>query len=310
MPAISVVIPAYNAERTLGETLQRALAQTLRDIEVLVIDDGSTDGTAQIASTTGDPRVRTISVSNGGVARARNRAIQAVSGEIIAFLDADDLWMPTKLERQLELMTARPDVGMCFTSTVRIDAASTPLGLTTARGYEDWSEALLLGSNLVTGSCSSAMVRTVLARQTGGFDPRLSQCADWDFWLRLSQVTRFAAIDELLVLYRVHPGSMSNNVALLERDTFAVLDKFYGRPQSARYEPIRRKVYSNHWMICAGSYLHAAQPGQAIRCLVKGLRACPRNIGRPLGVPIRWSRRIMRRSRRSEHRSPSAPAQV
>lgn len=292
MPAVSVVIPAYNAARTLPETLASALAQTHRDLEVVVVDDGSTDDTAAVARDAGDDRVRVVSVANGGVARARNTGIREASGDFVAFLDADDLWRPTKLERQFEVLSARRDVGACFAGAERIDEHDRTVEVIPAREYANYCEALLLYSVVVSGSCSSGMVRRELAVEIDGFDPGFSQTADWDFWLRLSRITTFAPVAEPLVLYRTYEGNMSSDVALLERDTFRVLKKFFDDPASAPYAPLQRRSYCNHWMICSGSYLHAGQVGASLRCLAMGLREYPAGIRQPLGLPARWIRRL------------------
>jgi glycosyltransferase involved in cell wall biosynthesis len=292
MPEVSVVIPAYNAEATLAETLGSVLAQTFADFEVIVVDDGSSDGTPAVAAATGDGRVRVVSVENGGVARARNRGIHEAAGEFVAFLDADDLWRPSKLERQLTRLAADPRAGMCVTAATRINSASTelePLPVSKADA-EDCCESLLLHS-MVAGCVSSGLVRKGVINAAGGFNPAFSQCADWDLWLRLSRATRFAIVDESLVLYRVHVNNMSTNIALLESDTFAVLDAFFAGPISAPYLPLRKLVYSNHWLICSGSYLHRRQIKDAVRCLLRGLRMHPGNISRAASLPLRWARR-------------------
>ena len=291
MPEVSVVIPAYNAEATLAETLDSALAQSLRDIEVIVIDDGSTDRTAAIAADANDPRVRVISVQNGGVARARNRGIHESRAELIAFLDADDLWRPTKLERQVRHLSGAPDSGLCVTAATRIDADSRELDLMPLLKAEDHCESLLRGS-MIAGCISSGLLRKHTLQQVGGFNPEFSQCADWDLWLRVSLVTRISAVDDDLVLYRSRSNNMSSDPELLERDTFAVLEAFFRNPGSATYIRSRRRIYSNHWMICAGSYLHAWRIRAALRCVLSGLRADPANIGRPLGLPVRWAGRL------------------
>jgi glycosyltransferase involved in cell wall biosynthesis len=290
IPDVSVVIPAYNAERTLGETLASALAQTLDDLEVIVIDDGSTDATAAIAQNVTDKRVRVLSVPNGGVARARNRGMHEARGRFVAFLDADDIWRPLKLERQVSLLHAQPEVGMCFTAAFRVDADTRIIASMAVREYRDYCEALLLHS-MVAGCVSSGVVRRALALDVGGFDPTFSQSADWDFWLRLSRVTEFTPVPEPLVLYRSCPGNMSSDVALLERDTFAVLDKFFADQMAEPYLPLRSRTYSNHWMTCSGSYLHAGEIRASLRCLRRGLGAYPANIRRPLGLPRRWMTR-------------------
>jgi hypothetical protein len=114
-------------------------------------------------------------------------------------------------------------------------------------------------------------------------------------WLRMSMITSFLPLHEELVLYRSVPGTMSSDPELLERDTFAMLDKFYAEPWSAPYSAIRRRVYANHWMVCAGTYLHARRVGESLRCVRSGLRSDPRTIGRPLSLPFRWARRALRR---------------
>jgi len=291
MPEVSVVIPAYNAERTLGETLASAIAQTFDDFELIVVDDGSTDATADVARAAGDERIRVLTTANRGVARARTHGIQEADGQLVAFLDADDIWMPTKLERQVALLSTRPEVGMCFTAAIRVDADARPIAPMQVREYGDYCAALLLHS-MVAGCISSGVVRRTLALEAGGFDPAFSQSADWDFWLRLSRLTDFAPVPDPLVRYRTYAGNMSSDIPLLERDTFAVLDKFFADPASEPYLPLRSRVYSNHWMICSGSYLHAGHVRASTRCLWRGLVADPASIRRPLGMPRRWIARL------------------
>jgi glycosyltransferase involved in cell wall biosynthesis len=290
-PEVSVVIPAYNAQETLGDTLASALGQSFENLEVIVVDDGSTDGTAEIARGIGDGRVRVLSVRNGGVARARNLGMGAARGALIAFLDADDLWRETKVARQVELLSSEPGVGMCVTAATRIDADGQAIGHIPVWRVADYTEALLLHS-MIAGCISCGMVRRTVVDGVGGFDPAFSQSADWDLWLRLSLHTRFEALDDELVLYRTYAGNMSSDIALLERDTFAVLEKFFGNPAAEPYGPLRAHVYSNHWMTCSGSYLHAGQLGASLRCLARGVRDYPANVRRPLGVPWRWIARV------------------
>lgn len=285
MPIVSVVIPAYNAERTLADTVESVLAQTLDDVETLIVNDGSTDGTAALANRFGGP-VRCLSTANGGVSTARNVGIGAARGRYVAFLDADDQWETQKLQRQVELLEADPDIGVAYTGIRRVDDEQQTVGSVPAVAFPDLCRALLLYSGVV--NISSSVVRRSLAPM---FDPRFSQCADWDFFLRLSLVTRFVAISDLLVRYRTSPGRMSSDVGLLERDTFAVLDSFFAGPLADDYRPLQRRVYSNHRMILSGSYLHAGNTAATLRSLVAGLALYPPNGGRALGAPLRWLRR-------------------
>jgi len=121
---VSVIIPTYNYARFLGEAISSVLAQTVDGMEVLVIDDGSTDNPAAVVDAFEDPRVSIVTLHNGGVARARNAGLERATGRYLAFLDADDRWMPGKLRRQIDLLESEPNVGMVFTNFVRF----TPMG--------------------------------------------------------------------------------------------------------------------------------------------------------------------------------------
>lgn len=293
MLKVSIIIPAYNAVRFIRQTIESVLAQTFQDFEIIVVDDGSSDKTADIARSFGEP-VYCIQKPNGGVSRARNTGIGNAKGEYIAFLDADDLWQPTKLEKQVALLDAASDVGLCFASTERINENNETIGYIEGRDYADFSEALLLYLCIVSGSCSSAMVRKELLLQIGGFDSRLTNYEDWDCWLRLSLITRFASISEYLVKCRTVAESASFNTVAAEKNMQEILSKFYNLPDlPARYKKIRNKSYSNNWMILSGDYLSAGKYGDSLRCLIKGLNLHPQNIVRPLGLPIRLTKRLL-----------------
>lgn len=286
MPRVSVVIPAYNAERTVGQAIESVLAQREPDLQVTVIDDGSSDATAAVAASYGPP-VECVRTENCGVSQARNEGIRRARGEFVALLDADDLWEPDKLELQLLELESRPDAGVCTTGSLRVDERLEPLGVVRAEDPDDACAALLLGS-MVLGPVSSPLLRRQLIEQVGGFDPTFSQCADWDYFIRLSRRTAFAVIPDPLVRYRIGDESMSRDIGLLERDTFAVLDRFFSSDPPPQYAGLEHRCYSNHWMILAGSYLYAGRPVDAARCLARGVRAYPPNARRAAGLPGRW----------------------
>lgn len=293
MPKVSVVIPAYNAKKFIRQTIDSVLAQTFRDFEVLVVDDGSKDETNEIVESYGAP-VRCIRKVNGGVSIARNTGIANAVGEYVALLDADDLWASTKLEKQVKLLDENPKVGLCFVGMERVTEDLKLIDRFEANYYQDYTEALLLYLCIVTGSCSSAMFRREVFSQTGGFDSSFSTSADWELWLRLSLITQFAPIPEYLIKYRVVSGSMSSNPALVKRDTLNVLNKFFSAADLPRkYRLIKNKSYSNNLMILSGEFLHARQYGESVNCMLKALRLNPQNIIRPIGLPIRWTRRFL-----------------
>ena len=288
MKRVGVVIPAYNAASTLEATIASVLKQTQPPAEVLVVDDGSDDATPQIARECGPPVV-CVSTPNRGVAAARNTGIAQSRGEFVAFLDADDLWEPMKLELQVKMLDASPGARMSTTAMRRVDEERRDLGVTSIGAYSDACEALLLGS-MVLGPVSSALVQRDFLDELGGFDTRFSQCADWDLFLRAALRTRFAIVKETLVVYRSTGENMSANIGLLERDTLDVLAKFFATAPS-RYQQLKRKAYSNHWLILSGSYLEVGERRAAVRCLATGLRLNPANAPRALGLPVRRLRR-------------------
>jgi glycosyltransferase involved in cell wall biosynthesis len=297
VPRVAIAIPASNAAETVTAAAWSVLDQDYPDFTLTVVDDGSTDGTPRAVQALGE-RVRLRRVPNGGVSAARNAGVADIDSEFVAFLDADDTWAKGKLGQQVELLDELPHVGMCFTGIARVDSTGATTSFTAARDHEDFCRALLLYSSVVPSSPSTMLIRRSVFDDLGGWDRRFSQCADWDLLLRLSLVTRFAHIDRPLVRYTSAGTRMSSDIALLERDTFAVLDSFYEADPPMQYRAIKRRVYSNHCLIVSGSYLHHRRFAEALRCLAQGLRTDPTNVRRPAGLPLRWGRRLLERAGR------------
>jgi glycosyltransferase involved in cell wall biosynthesis len=227
MPKVSIAIPAYNAMDYLPETLESVLAQTFTDFEVLVVNDGSTDRTAEWVSQLTDPRVKLISQTNQGLAAARNTGIAHARGEYIAFLDADDLWEPTKLEKQVRVLEENPEVGLVYTWMALINET----GESTGRVFQNHAEGniweKLIESNIV-GCGSVAMVRRSCFETLGGFDQNLrSFVEDWDMWLRIAFYHPFKVVKEPLVYYRQRSTSASNNWEAMEQSSRIVLEKAF-----------------------------------------------------------------------------------
>lgn len=222
---VSVVIPAFNAERFLERTLHSAAAQTHADLEIIVVDDGSADKTRDIALRVaeGDARVTVISVANGGVARARNIGIARSRGEYVAFLDADDLWHPTKIELQLSKLEAAPNRSwaVCYTLQRPIDTDDFADRPGSSRHRSGYILAQHLFAKFV-GNGSSLLVRRSAALAVGGFDPTYADagiggCEDLDFELKLAAHYLIAAVPQFLVGYRYYAGNMSSNRVRMSR---------------------------------------------------------------------------------------------
>jgi glycosyltransferase involved in cell wall biosynthesis len=289
---VSVIIPTYNSIRFVTEAIDSVLAQTFQDFEILVVDDGSNDETRQVLKEKYGDSIRYLYKENGGVSSARNYGIERAEGKYIAFLDADDVWMPEKLEKQVELLESDSEIGLCYTGAIKVDENLELKDYIQAQRYEDACEGLLLNMNILV--LSSSFVRKDIVLQTNGFDSRFSTCADKEYWLRLSLLTKFAPIEEFLVKYRDVTNSMSSNPDLSKKDTLGVLEKFFNLPNlPEKYQKLEKKSLSNNLMVVSGEFLHNGKVAESLACLWQGIRLYPQNIKRPLGMPFRFARRLL-----------------
>ncbi|MEO1429161.1 MAG: glycosyltransferase [Cyanobacteria bacterium J06633_8] len=246
MPCCSIIIPAYNAIKYLPETLESVLKQTFTDFEVLIIDDGSYDNIVEWASGVKNPRVRFLSQKNKGVSAARNLGIKKAKGKYIAFLDADDLWEPTKLEKQLQLFKNNPSLGLVHTAMVVIDEQSKSLGrIFTSNVEGDALEKLLEQNTIVT---SSVIVRHSCLQAVGNFDENLSSSEDWELWVRIASRYSIAHIKEPLVYYRQHANNTTKNWQMLEQDLSSIEQVFQSVPQELSYLKKRTYAYANIYL--------------------------------------------------------------
>lgn len=290
MPTVSVVIPTYNSARYLAEAVDSAVNQTFKDIEILVIDDGSTDETQNLVRRYG-VAVRCIIQENKGVAVARNHGIDESRGRYVAFLDADDAWQPEKLEKELAALEGHGEFQACHTAMQIVDGRSLPFVVARRNDGVSTLEALLLRGNVV-GTPSTVICRRLLFSKVGAFDPGLSQCADWDMWVRLATVTEFLYLDEPLVNYRQHGSNMSRDPALLERDSLRVLEKAFSLPViAASLRAKRSAAFARNYMVLAGTYFYAGRYWDFARCAVQAVSLDARQLGYLAAFPARAVRR-------------------
>lgn len=232
-PRVSVLVPAFNAAATLRETLASVQQQSFKDFEVVVVDDGSSDDSADIAAAfaAADQRFTLIRQENAGVAAARNAALAASRGSWVAPLDADDLWHPDKLARQLRrLESAVPETVLVYSWSVDIDQSSH---VVSRRLDLDWFEgdvyAALVYTNFI-GNASAPLIRRDVLLSVGGWDPglrscRAQGCEDWLLYLQLAERGSVALAPGFLVGYRQSTGSMSRNDTEMERSYRLVLER-------------------------------------------------------------------------------------
>jgi glycosyltransferase involved in cell wall biosynthesis len=223
---VSAILPCFNAAATIEPTVRSILAQTLAELEVVAVDDGSADETGDIlrrlAAT--DRRLVVIQQANAGQAAARNRAVAASRGRYLAFIDADDLWAPSKLVRQLALIEARPEVALCYTSGYMIDDAGAVLGaIDVSPAYRGRCLRRLIRRNNIVAS--SVMLRRAAFERAGGFDERLRACENWDLWIRVAREGELDYLAEPLTFYRVHDGNMTKSTARMRDNSLLMLDK-------------------------------------------------------------------------------------
>jgi len=251
-----------------------------------VIDDGSTDTTRETLARFGE-KIHYIYQTNSGVSLARNRGLAVASGRYVAFLDSDDAWYPNKIHRQLEALKQNPGAAACYSAFMVCDSTLSPVSVHTAEPRSSALEDMLLRGNLVS-TPSTVICERELFTKVGGFDAKLSLCADWDMWLRLAAVTEFVYVDEPLVRYRKHDGNMSGNVALLEQDSIRVLEKGFAMPGLSRSLRLRRQAAIAHNdMVLAGSYFQAGLYRNFVRCASRAVAMDFKQAGRLIGFPLR-----------------------
>jgi len=227
MLTVSVIVPAYNRAGLLRSVANSVLSQTLQDLELIIIDDGSTDETRSVCEhlCRVDSRVRYIHQENQGPCAARNAGICAAQGQYIAFLDSDDLWERTKLTRQLSAANANPDAGVIYCDWAYLNEAgiTSPSVSFPDRDLPTMYESLLY-DNLIQAP-SLVLVRVACLACIGVFDESLRGVGDWDMWLRLAEHCRFVKVPEVLAYLLRHDGQMQRDAEGMSNDRIAVVEK-------------------------------------------------------------------------------------
>lgn len=241
MSRVSIVIPAYNPGAFLDEALASVLAQTFQDWECVVVDDGSREDLSRVDDL--DPRMRRVRQENRGLPIARNVGILATDGEYLAFLDADDVWLPDKLAAQIALLDANRDAALCHAAFDIIDEKSQVVKSGWARPIASYAE--LLSNSWIC--VSTVMVRRSCLAVSGLFDPLRRACEDYDMWLKLARFYEMEFVADKSALYRVHSSNMSGDPALMAREVTLVLNRHIRlageRGDKATKNEIRRSIH-------------------------------------------------------------------
>lgn len=291
---VSVIIPAYNAAAYVEEAIDSVLAQDYPQVEVIVVNDGSKDNTLEILRGYGE-RIRIVDQANAGPPRARNNGLAAVRGEFVAFLDADDIWLPTKLSAQVAHLRAHEDTDTVFTrwhvwpadadGVFRIPEVSPKPapGMGVVENRSGWLYTkLLLECHLLT---TTVMMRTRLIQAIGGFDVNLYNGDDYDFWLRASRAAKIAQLDGIGAYYRVVQGSVSRkpNVINFERKVIELAVGRWGLTDPKGGMSLPESVMRDHLdhLTIQYAYLHRERgdPALAVGSYWEVLRRRPWRIG-------------------------------
>jgi glycosyltransferase involved in cell wall biosynthesis len=248
---VDVVIPVFNGERYIADALSSVIHQTYAPQRIIVVNDGSTDDTEKVVlSFSSAIPIQHIKKANGGLSSARNAGILNSGSHYIAFLDADDLWEPSKIEQQIALFSHSPyrDLGAVYCGIRKVDACGTLTGRPDARPFETGLRGQILEqlihSNCISGSASSVMIKRECLATIGLFDESLPTCEDWDLWLRLALHFPFDFVDESLVRIREHGENMSTNTDRMIVGRILVLSKLVrsGVKTSAVLQELRYQV--------------------------------------------------------------------
>lgn len=282
MPAVSVIIPAFNSARYIGDALASIEDQTLRDIEVILVDDGSSDGTIQEAQRYAASLDLTIlQQGNRGPSAARNAGIRRARGRYCALLDADDLMLPELLATGCALLDANPGVGLVVTDIITFDDKGTiHEGHWKLSGTQDVLERLLI-ENFITTSAVMAPTRCLI--EAGLFPEHRRVAEDYELWLNLAARWEVVLVDRPLVRYRYTPGSLSSNKLYSARCALDVIESFWRHhPQHRRTHPqICRRSLARHTRNAGAAALAEGARITALRYLLTAMRCEP-------GAPETW----------------------
>jgi glycosyltransferase involved in cell wall biosynthesis len=274
-PLLSIIIPAYNVEKFIIPAIHSALNQTFEDIEVIVVDDGSTDSTAQQIQSIQDDRLKCIRQANGGLSAARNSGIRAARGNYIGLLDGDDIWFPEKAKIHLNVMEADASIGLTYSHSAYMNEAGEFTGQLLVSTIDEPTIVNMITRNLV-GNGSSLILRKECVHQAGLFDESLRSVEDIEMWVRILGKTnfKFRLIPEVLTGYRVRTQSLTSNFDkfMIECHKYVQKIKIYF-PEN--WDVIKAKILAENYRIVARKALSAGEYDIAKHFLIMACREYP-----------------------------------
>jgi len=281
MPKVDVIIPAYNAARYLPTAIESVIAQTFEDWRIQLVDDGSTDNTAEVVARFLErlgPKLNYIRQPNGGLPAARNAAIRHSTAEFLALLDADDVWLPCRLSESLEAFEGRPRVGLTYGFNQRIDPEGKIIDVADRRQKNGEGKiAPFLYMKKVDLPCPTITFRKVCIDEVGMFDETLRATEDRDLWFRIALRYEVALVPKVTALYRVSPNSMSSDSGRMLQARLQFIEKHYGAPGCGMVA--RQIALSRVYKEQAEALLRGQQRWAALRTSLRALAMYPLDIG-------------------------------
>lgn len=260
MKKISVILPVFNGEKTIVETMMSVLRQTVTDFELIVIDDGSTDQTCERVESIRDARIHLSRFPNRGLAASRNRGLRLSEGEFFSFIDADDLWVPNKLEMQVASLESKPEFGVAYSWTSTIDESGDFIRAIAPVSHEGNVYCQMLERCFVA-SGSNIMCRKDLIEKVGYYNEEFRLGSDWEFNIRLAGKCSFVLVPEYQIFYRQSPQSITSNVRNVEQYLLRVIEEAF-RQAPEEVQHLKRRSLSYNYQHIADKYLENSQPLQ------------------------------------------------
>lgn len=258
-PIVSIIVAVYNDEKRVAEAIESALAQTLEDVEVIVVDDGSTDNTPEVLERYRD-RITIIRQQNRGVSAARNAGIAASHSKYVCFLDSDDMLTPNKAEAQASFLDRHPKIGLCSGIWQRADE---PARSSSKIRRPRFPKSQVLMRRLAFGSIfpvNAPLVRREWLEKVKGLDERIKSAEDWDLWCRLSAAgCRFSAIDSVVAIVRLRPDSKSRNPEFVHQYRMMTLDNYFSALGARTPTSLERAARSRVWLRTGADLLRLGQ---------------------------------------------------
>ena len=288
---VSIIIPTYNYGRFISKAIESALAQTFPIFEIIVVDDGSTDKTKEIVKEFGE-KIHYIKQENRGVCAARNNGVKNSSGDFIAFLDADDIWLPEKIEKQIAKFEVDTEIGLVHCGMREFNSETGEIIKLHLEGGEGWvaDDLLLNEKSVVVGPGGSIVVKRKVYEDVGEFDENLKNGEDWEFCYRVARKYKIGFVAEILLDYRSHSVNAHLNIPQMERSTLLAWKKSFDTDDENILR-LRRRSFGNLHKVLAGSYLQSGQYFDFLRNLLWSLWFRPSFIGYYLSLILQGKRK-------------------